>query len=193
MKKLILIVFIVLGSITRLYSQLSVGAGPAFFTDEEQNSSIDYAISVVWDINRFDIGFEWLRNGYKEEGRGPESYGLYQYNLFGRFYPFKNRTWFLKAGTNIAAEYYHIEVNSGGGIQTVNENGTLFGLEGGLGFQDRLIRNTGLFFNVSVSYNHLFLLKDEYYFDYHRNPVPFYTLKLSLLYRFDFEKTARGE
>jgi hypothetical protein len=176
----------VLGSLTSLYSQLSIGAGPAFFIDENQNSSIDYTVSVDWNIHRFDIGFEWLRNGYKEVGRGAAAYGLYQYNLFGRYYPFRKKTWFLKAGANIASEYYHLEVKSGDGLQTVDENGTLFGLEGGLGFQDKLIKNTGLFFNVAVTYNHLFLLRDDYFFDYHKNPVPFYALKLSLIYQFDF-------
>ena len=73
-------------------------------------------------------------------------------------------------------------------IERLEEYGQLLGLEGGLGFQDRLIKNTNLFLNISLSYNHLFILEDGYYFGYNKKKEPFYALKMSLIYQFDFKK-----
>ena len=62
------------------------------------------------------------------------------------------------------------------------------GLEGGIGYQDRLVKKLDLFLNVGLTYNYLFLLKDDYYFNKSREVDPFYALKVSFIYQFNFKK-----
>ena len=108
MKKLIFATFFLSLFSMPAFSQLQVGGGPAYFLNEkfleEQNSSLDYTLSLGYAIRKFDVGFEFIKNGYKDWGNGKEFYEFYQYQAFGRFYPFKRRTWFLKGGVNYSTE-----------------------------------------------------------------------------------------
>jgi hypothetical protein len=188
MRKYLFLVLFVSGLAINSFSQLQIGAGPAIFMDNNQNFKIDYTLMLGYKINHFDIGFEFIKNDYKSEGKGKDYYQFYQYQVFGRYYPLRKNGLFLKGGANISDEFYHLSINSGDEKIVVEENGTLLGLEGGVGFQDRLIKKMDLFINVSLTYNYLFLLRDEYYFNYHKETVPFYALKMSLIYQFDLKK-----
>ncbi len=194
MKKLIFATFFLSLFSMSAFSQLQVGGGPAYFLNEkfleEQNSSLDYTLSLGYAIRKFDVGFEFIKNGYKDWGNGKEFYEFYQYQAFGRFYPFKRRTWFLKGGVNYSDEKIHNTIRYGDPVivDKIEEYGRLLGFEGGLGFQYRLIKKTNLFLNISLTYNHLSILEDGYYFEYNKEKEGFYALKMSLIYQFDFKK-----
>jgi hypothetical protein len=89
---------------------------------------------------------------------------------------------------NISDEYYHTPINSGNAIIDIDERGTLFGVEGGIGFQDRLVKKVDLFVNTSLTYNYLFVIDDKYYFNHHKQTIPFLAFKVSFLYKFNFRK-----
>jgi hypothetical protein len=191
MKKIIILLFIISGLSANSFSQLQVGGGPAmFYGAKSLNDGLigyDYSVFLGYDLHKFNVGFEFIQNGYKDGGNGKEYYHFYQYQAFGKYYPFKRKTLFVKGGTNITDEFYHTPINRGNEIIVTDERGTLLGFEGGIGYQDRLIKKIDLFINVSLTYNHLFLIKDDYYFNHHREIIPFYALKISLLYQFNFK------
>ena len=186
---LCLTIFLLLNFFSTTYGQLQIGVGPAVFISSEKGSdkiSYDYTLSLAYQINKFDIGLEFIQNGYRGEGKSKENYHFYQYQVFGRFFPLSKRNIYIKTGTNISDEFSYKKVSSGNSFIEVTENGTLLGLEGGLGFQDRLLKKTDLFIDVSLTYNHLYLIKDGYYYNYKKTPTNFYALKMSLIYLFDF-------
>lgn len=176
------------------FSQLQVGGGPAYFLNEkfqeEQKSSLDYTLSVGYAIHKFDVGLEFIQNGYNSFSASKKYYEFYQYQTFGRFYPLKRRTWFLKGGINYSYEkiittYLDTETSV---REIYKEYGRLLGLEGGLGFQDRLIKNTNIFLNISLTYNYLKVIEDRYIYWDNKEKEPFYALKASLIYQFDLKK-----
>jgi hypothetical protein len=191
MKKIIILLFVCFMAFEG-FSQLQIGGGPALFACEKYSErnlgSIDYTLSAGYAFRKVDVGFEFVQNGYKSENRGKDSYHFYQYEVFGRYYPLRKKNWFIKGGTNMSDEYNHFSFNTDEEIIVIDERGTLLGLEGGFGFQDRLIKKLDLFLNVGLTYNYLFLLKDDYYFNKSREVDPFYALKVSFIYQFNFKK-----
>ncbi len=194
MKRVFFYIMFFFLSVTASYSQLQIGGGPALFLIdkfwEEQYGSVDYTLLLGYSINKFDVGFEFVQNGYKNEGNGKDYYEFYQYQLFGRFFPLKKRSWFVKTGINYSDEKYHNTIKEGGTSELIKleEYGKLLGLEGGIGYQDRLIRKLDLYLNVSLTYNYLYVLEDGYYFNSNKTPTSFYALKASLIYQFNLRK-----
>jgi len=194
MKKIIVILTFTCFMAFESFSQLQIGGGPALFACEKyferSQGSIDYTLSAGYAIRKFDVGFEFVQNGYRDDGRGKSYYEFYQYQLFGRYYPLKKRILFIKAGINYSDEKYHDSMYWGTppAPYQYDEHGKLLGLEGGLGFQDRLIKKADLFMNVSLTYNYLKSLESDYVSYSHEEPMPFYALKMSLIYQFNFKK-----
>lgn len=193
MKKIIVLVFLCFIAFES-FSQLQVGGGPAYFLNEkfkeEQRSSLDYTLSVGYAIHKFDVGLEFIQNGYNSFSASKKYYEFYQYQLFGRFYPLKRHTWFLKGGINYSDEkIITTYLDTKTGVREIyKEYGRLLGLEGGLGFQDRLIKNTNIFLNISLTYNYLKVIEDRYIYWDNKEKEPFYALKASLIYQFDLKK-----
>jgi len=189
MKKYFILVFVILGLAVNSFSQLQIGGGPAmFYGAKSLNDGLigyGYSFFLGYDLKKFDVGLEFVQNDYKDGGNGKEYYHFYQYQTFGKYFPFKSKTFFVKGGTNISDEYYHEPIKSGDGISVTDERGIMLGLEGGIGYQDRLVKKVNLFVNASLTYNHLLMIKDEYYFPHHREMIPFYALKISFLYKFN--------
>jgi hypothetical protein len=192
MRKSGLIFFLLCFITIDCYSQLQIGGGPALFLNESfkehQYSSIDYSLTAGYVFNKFDAGFEFVQNEYRDDGWGKDYYEFYQYQLFGRFYPLKKRSWFIKAGINYSDERYHNSLTRNDSLYKFDEHGKLFGLEGGLGFQDRLIKNIDIFLNASLTYNYLKVLDYSYVNTSHKVPLPFYALKVSLIYQYNLKK-----
>ena len=191
MKKVIILLFSCFMAFES-FAQLQIGGGPAYFLNEKfaehQLSSIDYSLSVGYALKKIDLGFEFVSNNYKTEGYGKDFYGLYQYQLFGKYYPLKRKTWFIKGGANITTELYHYDFHHESWEEVGDEKGVLWGLEGGIGFQDRLVKKLDLFLNVSLTYNYLSMLKADYFYNSDAEVEPFYALKVSLIYQLNFKK-----
>ncbi|NLU37534.1 MAG: hypothetical protein GXX78_01430 [Bacteroidales bacterium] len=68
MKKLIFATFFLSLFSMSAFSQLQVGGGPAFYMNEkfwdEQRSSLDYTLSLGYAVNKFDVGLEFVQNGF---------------------------------------------------------------------------------------------------------------------------------
>lgn len=194
MRKVVLILLFLCFMAFESFSQLQIGGGPAVFACErffERNrGSIDYTLSAGSAFRKGDVGFEFIQNEYLDDGRGKSYYEFYQYQFFGRYYPMKSRILFVKAAINYSDETYHDSMYWGTPptLHKYDEHGRLLGLEGGLGFQDRLIKKADLFLNVSLTYNYLKALKSDYFNTSHEELMPFYALKVSLIYQFNFKK-----
>lgn len=194
MRKVVLILLFSCFIAFESFSQLQIGGGPALFVCErffERNrGSIDYTLSAGYAFRKVDVGFEFVQNEYLDNGLGKSYYEFYQYQLFGRYYPLKKRILFIKTGINYSDEKYHDELYWGTppALYKYDEHGQLLGLEGGLGFQDRLIKKADLFLNVSLTYNYLTAMKSDYLDTSHEDLMPFYALKMSLIYQFNFKK-----
>jgi hypothetical protein len=95
MKKFLILVFVIFGMAFESFSQLQIGGGPAMFygTKSLDDGLIGYGYTILlgYDLKKFDVGLEFIQNGYKDGGNGKEYYHFYQYQIFGNYFPFSKK------------------------------------------------------------------------------------------------------
>jgi hypothetical protein len=183
-----------MGFISSAFAGLNIGAGTMltvhekFWKSEYYKGGLSYDFSLSYRMNKWDPGVEMFNNVVVKGEYS--SYVDNHYQLFLRYYPFKNKVYSIKGGVFYSYEdriQYYTE-NSTKEIHYVYEDGSWGGYSLALGYRDRLIKKFDLYFNFELSYNAYVKQFTDNYFWHFDLGVPFYGAKIGLVYEFDLKK-----
>lgn len=187
-RKFILISLLAFIYCTVANAQINIGAGidvhvsNDFYKVNQYYGGYSFNTYLSYRLDKIEPGIELFENTlYKS------AYNEYQnlhYQLFLKYYPLKSDIYVMGAAfysnENRQQRY---KVNSSDNYEYLNDNGSWLGYGVSLGYQDRLIKNTNIYFNTELSFNdYAILLTDNYYSD-NRIGLAFLGIKLRFIYK----------